>query len=173
MLARAAWPSFGDELRDDAAAAEMNWAIRLITAVRSIRAEMNVPAGARISLLLRGASAETIERLDRHRESILRLARLDRADPTSQIPHGSAQLVLDEATLALPLAEVIDLAKEKARLARELEKASADVERIKARLANQGFVGKAPEHVIEAERERQAELEQTRARLGEALGRLG
>jgi valyl-tRNA synthetase len=173
MLARAAWPTFGDELKDDGAAAEMDWVIRLISAVRSIRAEMNVPAGARIPLLLRGASEGTLARLEQHRDSILRLARLERAEASSELPPGSAQLVLDEATLALPLADVIDLAREKSRLDRELEKAAGDIERIRARLSNQGFVGKAPEHVIEAERERQVELEQTRARLGEALARLG
>jgi len=173
MLARAAWPSFGDELRDDEAAAEMDWVIRLVTAVRSIRAEMNVPAGARIPLLLRGASASTLERLERHRDSILRLARLDRAEAAAQTPTGSAQLVLDEATLALPLAEVIDLDKEKARLVRELDKAAADHARIVARLGNVGFVGKAPGHVIEAERERLSELERTQSRLAEALARLG
>src|SRR5690606_34557811 len=88
------------------------------------------------------------------------------------VPGGAVQAVLDEATLILPLADVIDVAHERARLARELDKVSADIARMEARLANENFTAKAPVHVVEEQREKKAEAEQVKARLAAALQRL-
>jgi valyl-tRNA synthetase len=173
MLVLDAWPDYGDALVDDAASAEMDWVIRLISAVRSVRSEMNVPPGARIPLYLKGAGEETLRRLDAHRELILTLARLELAEPLEdELPAGSIQTVVDEATLILPLADVIDIEMEQARLGRELQKVEGFIGQLEKKLANENFVSKAPEHVVEEQRERKAEAEQTRDRLREALERL-
>src|SRR5690606_1596427 len=122
------WPEPDAARADPAAAAEMDWVIRLITQIRAVRAEMNVPPGARITALLQGASDETLRRLDIHRGYILRLARLETIEPLSgEIPAGAVQVIVDECTVALPLADVIDLAAERARLQRELDKTAAEI----------------------------------------------
>jgi valyl-tRNA synthetase len=82
-----------------------------------------VPPGARLPLLLGGASPESRARLERHRDLVLRLARLASAVPLEgEAPKGAVQAVLDESTLVLPIGDVVDLAKEKARLAKEVQK---------------------------------------------------
>ena len=172
-LAITEWPDLGAELVSTEAAAEMDWVVRLISEIRSVRAEMNVPPGAKIELLLQDADSESLARLQRHGDVIGRMARLTSAGPlTGPVPSGSIQSVLDEATLVMPLADVIDIDAEQARLARELDKVGADIRKLEAKLANDNFVSKAPEHVVEEQRERKAEAEQTQARLADALDRL-
>ena len=89
------------------------------------------------------------------------------------MPKASAQIVLDEATVCLPLEGVIDIAAERARLAKEIEKIGKDHAAIKGRLDNPGFVAKAPEEVLEEARERKTDLEARKHKLAEALKRLG
>jgi valyl-tRNA synthetase len=140
--------------------------------VRSVRAEMNVPAGAKIALLIKDANAESLARLERHRSLIDRLARLSSVEVASDIPHGAVQLVLDEATLILPLADVIDLKAETARLRKELGKLEDEVKKIDAKLGNAKFLAGAPDHVVEEQRERKAEAEAAIAKFADALKRL-
>ena len=153
--------------------AEMEWVIRFISEVRSVRAEMNVPAGAKIACVLVSANSETRRRADAWENEIMRLARLSSITFEDQVPKASAQIVLDEATVALPLEGVIDFAAEKARLAKELEKIAKDTAAIDGRLNNPGFVAKAPPEVLEESRERKTELEARKAKVDEALARLG
>ena len=148
LLVMAEWPNLSGLGHADADA-EMGWVIRLISDVRSVRAEMNVPAGAKIPLLIKGASQESLQRLARHKDLVLRLARLASADTTETVPAGSLQLVLDEATVLLPIADFVDLKAEMARLAKEIGKLSSEVEKLSAKLANEKFVSSAPEHVVE------------------------
>ncbi len=171
MLVKAAWPGLAG-LGDAAADAEMNWVTRFIAEVRSVRAEMNVPAGARIALLIKGASADSLARLERHRDVIQRLARLETVDATDAIPDGAVQLVLDEATLILPLKGVIDVAAETARLKKEVGKLADEVKKIDAKLGNAKFLAGAPEQVVEEQRERKADAEAAMAKFAEALKRL-
>jgi valyl-tRNA synthetase len=166
------WPSYKG-LGDVAADAEMEWVIRFVSEVRSVRAEMNVPAGAKIACVLVGANAETRRRADAWENEIMRLARLSSIDFEDQVPKASAQIVLDEATVALPLEGVIDFGAEKTRLAKELEKIAKDMAGIDSRLNNPGFVAKAPAEVLDESRERKAELEARKAKIDEALARLG
>ena len=173
MLALSDWPEFEDSVRDPAAEAEIDWLVGLVSEVRSVRAEMRVPAGAKIPLLLIGGGAETKARLETHRDVIMRLARLESAEIADAAPAGSAQVVLEDVTVALPLADIIDLGEERARLGKELDKIAADVKRMTAKLANPQFTEKAPEEIVEGQRERLAEAQATQARLAEALGRLG
>ena len=172
-LIRRPWPAFAGQPVDAEAAAEMDWVIRLIADVRAVRAEMNVPAAAKIPLVLNGAMAANRQRLFAHAEAVTRLARLEAVTTDAKVPSGSAQLVLDEATLALPLADVIDLGQEKARLQKELARERDQVAKLDAKLGNADFVAKAPEHVIEDSRERREAAAATAARLAEALKRLG
>jgi valyl-tRNA synthetase len=172
MLMLSPWPDLSALPTHDEARAEMNWLIELISGVRSVRAEMNVPPSARIALLLKDANAETATRLVRNRDVVLTLARLSAARVAPQIPKGSAQFVLGEAVAALPLGDVIDLEKERARLAKDLKKAEDEIAKFDAKLGNAAFVAKAPEEVIDEQKERRAEAAGTAARLQEALKRL-
>jgi valyl-tRNA synthetase len=171
-LIDAAWPAYKG-LGDAAADAEMEWVIRLISEVRSVRAEMNVPAGAKIACVLVGAGGETRRRAAQWENEIMRLARLASLAFEDQVPKHAAQIVLDEATVALPLEGVIDFAAEKARLLKEREKVEKDAAAIDSRLNNPGFVAKAPEEVLEETRERKAELDARKLKIGDALKRLG
>jgi valyl-tRNA synthetase len=170
MLVVAVWPTL--KIDAEAASAEMNWVIDLIKGVRSVRAEMNVPAGAKIPLLLTGADATAAERLVRNKDVILTLARLTSADIADAIPKGSAQFVLNEAVVALPLGDVIDFAKERARLEKDLKKAQDEIARFDAKLGNEQFVAKAPEEVLTEQREKRAEAAALAVRLSEAIARL-
>ena len=170
MLVVAEWPTL--KINAEAASAEMNWVIDLIKGVRSVRAEMNVPAGAKIPLLLTGADTAAAERLARNKDVILTLARLTSADIADAIPKGSAQFVLNEAVVALPLGDVIDFAKERARLEKDLKKAQDEIARFDAKLGNEQFVAKAPEEVLTEQREKRAEAQALAVRLSEAIARL-
>ncbi|WP_421861442.1 valine--tRNA ligase [Parvibaculum sp.] len=171
MLVTAQWPArIG--LGDAAADTEMDWVIRFITEIRSVRAEMNVPAGAKVALLIKDASAESLARLERHRSLIDRLARLSSVEVATEAPHGAIQIVLDEATLILPLASLIDVDAETARLRKELDKLEGEVKKIDAKLGNAKFLAGAPEQVVEEQRERKADAEAAIAKFTDALKRL-
>jgi valyl-tRNA synthetase len=171
-LIETSWPDYKG-LGDVQADAEMEWVIRFISEVRSVRAEMNVPAGAKIACVMVSANSETRRRADAWENEIMRLARLSSIGFEDQVPKASAQIVLEEATVALPLEGVIDFAAEKARLGKELEKIAKDMAAIEGRLGNPGFVAKAPPEVLEESRERKAELTARQAKVNEALARLG
>ncbi len=171
MLIEAEWPVIKATATSDAAA-EMDWVIGLIKGIRSVRSEMNVPAAAKIILALTGATDETKARLARNRDVIMTLARLEKADAGDAIPPGSAQFVIGEAVAALPLGDVIDFSKERARLEKDLKKAQEEIARFDAKLGNEQFVSKAPEDVLTEQREKRAEAQALAARLGEAISRL-
>jgi valyl-tRNA synthetase len=171
LLIEAAWPTFA--LPDfSAASTEMQWVIDLIKGVRSVRSEMNVPAGAKIPMVLTGAGDVAKSRLERHKGVIETLARLSSSESAADIPKGSAQFVLGEAVVALPLGDVIDFAKERARLEKDLKKAMEEIARFDAKLGNEQFVAKAPEEVLEEQRAKRAEAAALAARLDEAIRRL-
>jgi valyl-tRNA synthetase len=172
-LIRASWPEFGPDVVDASAQAEMDWVVRLISTVRGVRSEMNVPAGAQIPLLLKDASAETARRLEAYRDIIVWMARLSSADITGELaPKGAVQAVVDEATVVLPLADVIDLDQERARLSKEIDKLTGEITKIDQKLNNANFVSRAPEEVIEEQRDRRTTAEAAKQKLLEALARL-
>ncbi len=172
MLIDASWPTYAG-LGDAKADAEMNWVIRLISEVRSVRAEMNVNAGAKIPCVIVGAGQEARMRTANWEAEIMRLARLSSLVFEDAVPPASAQIALDEATVALPLEGMIDFAAERARLNKELEKIAKDMAGIDSRLNNPSFVAKAPPEVLVESREMKAQLEEKKAKIGEALKRLG
>ena len=133
---------------------------------------MNVPAGAKMDAKLVGAHPETQRRLATHADLIARLARLESIDLADQSPDRAVQVVIDEATVALPLAGVIDITAERTRLEKEIQKADAEIAKVDKKLANDAFVSKAPPHVIEEQHTRRADHTQTRDKLAAALERL-
>ncbi|SHG03436.1 valyl-tRNA synthetase [Kaistia soli DSM 19436] len=170
QLILTAWPALTFE--DAAAADEINWLVDLISQVRSVRSEINVPPGAMVPLIIVGASAATKARLGTHDALIRRLARAAEVTIADAAPKGAVQTVVGEATIALPLAGVIDLDAERARLGKERDKASKEIGKIQAKLGNEQFVSRAPEEVIEEQRERLAEAEALVAKVDAALERL-
>jgi valyl-tRNA synthetase len=172
-LMTAPWPDLAPELIDAKADADLDWVIRLIGEVRALRTEMNVAPGAQVNLVIKDAGAATQERVAQYGDLIKRLARAEQIDLTGgEPPKGAAQIVMDEATVFLPLAGIIDIAKERARLTKELDKTKAEAERIEKKLANPQFVSRADPAVIEEQRSKLAEFEQAKAKLTQALERL-
>jgi valyl-tRNA synthetase len=169
LLALSPWPQL-EGLADDKAEAEIGWVIDLITAIRSMRAEMNMTAA--IPLVLAGASKETLGRAERWAEFIKRLARVADISAAASAPPGSVQLLVRGEVVALPLKGVIDLAAERARLAKEMQKAEADIARVDAKLGNANFVARAPEEVVAEENEKREEAVARKAKLAEAVARL-
>jgi valyl-tRNA synthetase len=172
-LIAAAWPELDSALIDADAEAELDWLIRAVTGLRAARNELAVPAATKLALQVRDASPTTLARLDEHRDALMRLARLARVE-ASQAPalRGSLQLVVDEAIFALPLAGVIDLEQERQRLDKELAKAAAEIARFDQKLANPKFLDRAPAEVVEEQRLRRAEAEQTLQKLEAARARI-
>jgi valyl-tRNA synthetase len=172
LLIVSSWPEISARA-DEEARAEIEWLIALVSGVRSVRTEMNVPAATRIELVLTGADGAVRERLERNQDSVLSLARLSSVSFAVAVPHGSAQFVVGDVTAALPLGGVIDLVKERARLEKELQRAQAEIAKIDAKLENADFMARAPEDVVEEQRERRAGAKSLTQRLREAVSRLG
>jgi len=171
LLVLTAWPVL-DRLDNDAAEAEIGWVIDLVTLIRSLRSEMNVTPATMIPLQLVNAKAETQARAGRWDDFIKRLARVSEITFVDAAAKGSAQLLVRGEVAALPLAGVIDLAAEKARLEKEMAKAEADIKRVDAKLGNADFIARAPEEIIEGEKEKREEAESRRTKILEALERL-
>jgi valyl-tRNA synthetase len=171
LLALTPWPE-PRGLSHDGADAEIDWVVKLITDIRSVRSEMNVPAAAELELALTGANATTKVRVERHGDLIRRLARLSRIGFSAEPPKGSVQIVVGEATAALPLAGVVDIAAESERLGREIDKARAEIAKIDVRFANAEFVAKAPPAVIEENQQRKTDFAATIGKLEAALQRI-
>jgi valyl-tRNA synthetase len=168
-----AWPEALTVTDTEQARTELDWVVRLIGLVRSVRAEMNVPPSKPSSVLLQGASAEAMQRVDRWMEAIRRLARAsDVSALVGDMPKGSALAVLDEITIVLPLEGLIDIAAERTRLAKERDKLVADAKKTAQKLANADFVSRAPEEVVSENRDRLEAAQSEIARLQAALDRL-
>jgi valyl-tRNA synthetase len=170
LLCHAAWPA--PEFEDADAAADINWLVDLVSGIRSVRSEMNVPPAAIAPLTVIGASDGTRQRLERHDSAIKRLARIGDIAQEAAAPKGAAQIVVGEATFCLPLGSLIDLSAEAARLQKELAKATEEIARLHKKLSNEKFVANAPEEVVAAEREKLAEYQETQAKLSVALARV-
>jgi valyl-tRNA synthetase len=173
-LIRAEWPLPFAVPGAAEARAELDWVVRLIGEVRTVRSEMNVPPSVLGPVLLKDAAETSLARGRRWLEAIGRLARASTlAALEGEVPRGSAQAVLDEATIVLPLAGLIDLEAERARLQRERAKADKEAEALARKLANPDFVTRAKEEVVEENRERLRAAQADVARLEAALARIG
>ncbi|MFM2149878.1 MAG: hypothetical protein RLZZ187_2184 [Pseudomonadota bacterium] len=172
-LITTAWPEAAPVAGADAAREELDWLIALIGEVRGARAEMNVPPSVTVPLLLQGAAPATLARAERWIEPIRRMARATEVRALDgAVPKGVAQVVVGEATVMLPLADVIDLGAERARLTKARAAAEADAKKIAQKLGNADFVARAKEEVVEENRERLAAAEAEMARLDAALARI-
>ncbi len=167
------WPTYTVEMLADAEAeAEMRWTISLIETIRSVRAEMNVPAGARIELLLTDFDMEAAQRLLRQSVLISRLARLSEAAVGNEAPPGCVVAAVDGATVNLPLADIIDVKAEGARLRKKLDKLSKETGGLEKKLSNQGFLAKAPPEEVEKQRARLDAANEEKTKLEAAVANL-
>ena len=160
------------EFSDPEAEAEIGWVVDLVTAIRSVRAEMNIPPATLTPLVLAAASTETKARAQRWNDVIKRLSRLADISFADAAPEGAVQLLVRGEVAALPLKGVIDLAAERSRLEKEIGKADGDIKRVDAKLANEKFVANAPEEIVEEEKEKREAALARKSKLQEALERL-
>jgi len=172
LLISRKWPELGEEFVDSSAMAEVDWVIRLITAIRSTRSDLNVPAGAKVPLTLVGTSAETAKRLETYKALVERLARVENVQLVSEAPKGAVRIVMDEATASLDIASLIDLKTEIVRLEKEVARLKGEIEGIAKKLANEQFVAKAPPEVIEEQHTRRAAAAAAVEKLSDALAQL-
>jgi len=166
------WPDYSVLEIDHDAQEKMEWLIGVISEIRSVRADMNVPAGAKIKLLVKDAYAHTQESLNSFDEILKRMARLESIEMTDDAPKGSLQTVVGGITLILPIADIIDLDAERARLEKEIGKLEEDIKKIEAKLGNEQFVNNAPEEIIAEQHSRKDIAESTKAKLAQALEQL-
>lgn len=172
MLVHADWPAYGAELIDAEADREMGWVIGLIEEIRSIRAQMHVPAGLKVQLMQIEMDARGQAAFDRNATMIARLARLSEVTPVDAMPKGAVTVAADGAVFGLPIADLIDVAEEKARLQKTLDKLVKEIGGLKGRLGNPKFVESAPEEIVDEARENLAAREEEAGKLSEALARL-
>ncbi len=172
LLALTAWPNFEGGFSDPAAEAEIGWVVDLVTAIRSLRAEMNITPATLTPLLLIGASDDIKARAQRWSDVMKRLARLGEIAFADRAPDGAVQLLVRGEVAALPLKGVIDVAAERARLTKEIAKAGADIKRVDAKLSNDKFVANAPDEIVEEEKAKRDDALARRAKLDEAMERL-
>lgn len=172
MLVHADWPAYGAELIDAEAHREMGWVIGLIEEIRSIRAQMHVPAGLKVQLMQVEIDAPGQAAFDRNATMIARLARLSEVTPVDAMPKGAVTVAAEGAVFGLPIADLIDVAEEKARLQKTLDKLGKEIDGLKGRLGNPKFIESAPEEIVDEARENLAAREEEAGKLSEALARL-
>ena len=172
LLIGAAWPALPDGFVDAAAEAEIGWLVDLVTEIRQLRAEMNVPPSAKPPLAVVAPDAATAARMDRHRDLILTLGRVSELTGAESAPAGAVTFVTGGATAALSLAGIIDLAAERARLEKEIAAFDSDIGHVNKKLGNPNFVARAAPEVVEEQREKLAAAEAGKAKLQAALARL-
>ncbi len=172
MLVHADWPTYGAELIDADADREMNWVIALIDDIRSARAQMRVPVGLKLPMVITALDDRGRAALAQNRALVERLARVNEITEGAA-PKGSVTIAVEGGSFALPLEGVIDIAAEKARLEKSVEKLEKDAGGLSGRLANPKFVASAKEEVVEETREALAALQDEAAKLRAALSRLG
>jgi valyl-tRNA synthetase len=171
LLITAPWPEL-DGLEDTDAQQEIDWLIGLITNIRSVRAEMSIPPKSQLNAVIVGASDETKARFERQDVLVKRMARLESVTMGDTVPEGSAQTLVGEATIAMPLAGVIDFDAERARIGKEIAKLDGEIGRLEKKLGNERFVANAPDHVVAEQREKLEDYSAQKVKMGEALERL-
>ena len=172
-LIRAPWPQPSAVMEPAAAREELEWLVRLVSGVRTVRSEMDIAPSKLTQIMLRDANSVTLANSVTWSESIKRMARASEVVPLDgPMPPGSAQVVVDEATVVLPLAGIIDLGAERARLDKDRTKALAEADKVLRKLDNADFVSRAKPEVVEENRDRLAAHQAEAARLAAALARI-
>lgn len=172
LLIGAQWPDLPDRFVDAAAEAEIGWLVDLVTEIRGLRGEMNVPPSAKPPLTFVAPDGATEARIARHRDLILTLARVSDIATAEAAPEGAVTFVSGGATAALSLAGIIDLAAEKTRLEKEIAAFDSDIGHVNKKLGNPNFVARAAPEVVDEQREKLAAAEVGKAKLQAALARL-
>ena len=178
MLITAPWPE-ARLAADQAAVAEMEWVVSLISAIRATRSEMNVPAASELAATITEIRPEARGWIETHGEQIRRLARLKSITVGGQDDLGGAdaktalQVVVEGTTVLIDVAGAVDLGKERARLQKEVAGVRGELDKIAKKLGNEQFMAKAKPEAIDEQRERQSEYEATLAKLDAALARIG
>ncbi|PLW66984.1 valine--tRNA ligase [Pseudohalioglobus lutimaris] len=168
------YPESDTGAMDSAANADIEWLKGVIVGVRNIRGEMNIPPGKALTVLLKNGNEEDQRRLAENAPYLRKLAKLEDIawlEKTEEAPVAATALV-GELEILVPMADLIDKEAELARLAREIEKLSNDLQRVQGKLNNSAFVDKAPAAVVEKEREKLQGLEQARQKLQEQEQRI-
>ncbi|MEP3631793.1 MAG: valine--tRNA ligase [Shimia thalassica] len=172
MLVHADWPAYGSDLVDADADREMNWVISVIDNVRSARSQMHVPAGLKVPMLVTELDDAGKGAWARNEALIKKIARIDSLTDVADFPKGCVTVAVDGGTFGLPLADIIDVDEEKARLEKTLGKLAKELGGLRGRLNNPKFVASAPAEVVEEARENLAAREEEEAKLNAALARL-
>ncbi|WP_372603989.1 valine--tRNA ligase [Actibacterium sp.] len=172
LLVHADWPTYGADLVDAEADREMNWVIGLIEEIRSVRAQMHVPAGLHLPMLQLELDAAGRAAWDRNETLIKRLARIESLTAVNALPKGCVTIAAEGGAFGLPLADVIDVVEEKARLEKTLQKLAKELGGLEGRLKNPKFIESAPDEVIDETRDLVAQKHDERATLNAALERL-
>ncbi|CAG0905163.1 unnamed protein product [Cyprideis torosa] len=172
LLMGQSWPDYDVTLSDDAAAKKIDWVQRVIGEIRSVRADMNVPAKAEIELLVKDACDMTKQGFEAYGNVIQTMARLSSISYTDVAPKGAIQTVVDKTTLILPIAELIDLDQERERLKKEILKLEENIQKVSQQLNNKGFVANAPADVIAEKKGQVAQSEEIKEKLAKALEQL-
>jgi len=171
MLIISDWPDLSGDLIDEVASKDIGWVQTLITNLRSVRADMNIPPSKKAPLLMLADKLDS--RLETYADVLSPMARVDGVKIASEAPKGALQTVVDGVTYAIPLDGLIDRGAEKARLSKEAEKAQTEIDKIDKKLSNEAFISKAPEKVVTLQKERRAAYEAELEKLNEALSAIG
>jgi valyl-tRNA synthetase len=172
MLVHQDWPDYGLELVDASASKEINWAISLIDSIRSARAQMNVPAGAKVPLVQVSISPAGQAALAANMAQIQQMARITEVTQVSEMPKGAITITAPQATFGLPLADIIDVAAEKLRLEKSMGKLAKELGGLRGRLNNPNFAASAPAEVLAETRANLEAREEEETKLSIALARL-
>jgi valyl-tRNA synthetase len=172
MLVHADWPTYTTDLIDADADREMNWVVALIEDIRSARAQMHVPAGLQVPLVVTGMDEAATTAWSRNETLITKLARIDTLTTVTEMPKGTITIPADGATFGLPLADIIDVAEEKTRLEKSLAKLAKEINGMAGRLKNPKFVESAPDEVVEETRANLAARQDEEEKLKAALARM-
>ncbi|AJJ09778.1 valine--tRNA ligase [Yersinia rohdei] len=161
------FPEYDANQVDEKALSDLEWIKQTIIAVRNIRAEMNIAPGKPLDVMLRGANADAQRRVLENQSFIQSLARLSSLTLLADGDKGpvSVTKLVEGAEVLIPMAGLIDKATELDRLAKEVAKLEAEIERIESKLSNEGFVARAPEAVVAKERERMATCAEAKQKL--------
>ena len=172
MLIHTDWPNYSTALIDQAADTEMNWVTTLIDEIRSARAQMHVPAGLKVAMVATAMTDAAKSAWDNNEALIKRLARIESLTPATTTPKGAITVAVDGATFAIPLAGIIDIAEEKSRLTKALEKLGKEIAGLNGRFKNPNFAASAPEDVVEEVKTNLAARHEEAEKLNAALSRL-
>ncbi len=171
MMITQAWPDAVDLAETDAPD-EIRYLIILISEIRYIRSEMNVPLSAKPALQIRGASALQARSVETNHAALTRLARLGTVETVETFGKGTARGTVNGVDIGLPLAEILDLDAERARLEKAIAGVDGEISKISRKLDNPGFIAKAPEDVVAENRRRLDDEVARRRALEAALARL-